>query len=160
MTLVGELRLVVLDPPTGKGRPRFNRQNGRPYTPRKTLTAEARIRFAWEQSGSPTLPALAPLQTEIDLYVDRPMAHFKRDGTLTAAGQRDQTPHRQKPDVDNAAKLVLDALEKYAYPRDVAITELVVRRHWIADRHDQPRVEIRIRQLVTEGQEVSAAASE
>lgn len=143
MNIVSELHLVVLDPPTGKGRPRFERTSGRTYTPRKTLTAEARIRFAWEQAGSPTLPPETPIDARIGLYVERPLDHFKRDGTLTAKGQRESVPFRKKPDVDNAAKLVMDALERYAYPRDVAITRLSVHRAW-ADERNRARVEIHL----------------
>lgn len=142
------IRLVVLDPPTGKGRPRFNRQTGRAYTPSKTTNAEARIRHAWDTAGRPTLPEGVPIKASIALYVDRPMHHYKRDGTLTAGGQREPIPHRQKPDCDNAAKLVLDALEKYAYPRDVAIVELHVQRCWTAGRSDPPRVEIHLLALI------------
>lgn len=141
--IVSEIHLIVLDAPTGKGRPRFHRDSGRVYTPLKTLTAEARIRHAWQQAGAPELPADSPIDARIDLYVDRPLDHHKRDGTLTAKGVREAIPYRQKPDVDNAAKLVLDALEKYAYPRDVAITTLAVRRYW-SDNRSKPRVEIHL----------------
>jgi Holliday junction resolvase RusA-like endonuclease len=137
-----QIQLTVLDAPTGKGRPRFNRASGRAYTPAKTLTAEARIRHAWDEAGQPTIPEGVPITAIIDLYVDRPMSHYKRDGTLTTKGEREPIPFRQKPDVDNAAKLCLDALEKYAYQRDVAIVNLGVHRHWTESRSDHPRVVI------------------
>lgn len=151
MSDTADIHLVVLDAPTGKGRPRFNGRTGRAYTPTKTTNAEARIRFAWEQAGGPQLPADTPISAAIDLYVGRPMAHFKQNGTLTTVGQRQPVPYRQKPDVDNAAKLILDALEKYAYPRDVAIVELSVRRHWTTTNADPPRVEIHLRPTTREG---------
>jgi Holliday junction resolvase RusA-like endonuclease len=78
-----------------------------------------------------------PLHCWLACVLKRPATHFRRDGTLSAEGLRQPEPCRQKPDVDNAAKLILDALEGYAYPRDVAITEISIVKRW-ADSDAEP----------------------
>lgn len=137
------IRLEILDEPAGKGRPRFDSRNGRAYTPAATKNAEAMVRAAWDAAGRPTLPADTPLNARIICYLKRPAYHFKRDGTLSAAGQRSLVPTK-KPDVDNAAKLVLDALERYAYPSDAAIVVLTVGKTWTAST---PRTVVEIEVL-------------
>lgn len=142
------IRLTILDEPTGKARPKFNRTSGRAYTPKKTTNAENAIRATWEAAGKPTMPADVPLHAEIALYVQRPAGHFKRDGSLSAAGERaGRSWCRKKPDADNAAKLILDALEKYAYPHDAAIALLTVAKRWTCAH---PRVEVYITQAVVQ----------
>lgn len=129
-TLNQYIRLVVLDAPAGKGRPRFVKATGGTYTPKATRTAEGHVRAAWDTAGQPRLPENTAIDADVTCYLDRPQGHYTSRGELSAEGQRNPFPARKKPDVDNAAKLVLDALEKYAYPRDVAITDLTVRKRW------------------------------
>lgn len=138
------LTLTILDTPTGKGRPRFG--NGRAYTPKKTLTAEARVRQAWHDAGAQRLPDEVPLSARIDCYLTRPSTHYKRTRDLSAAGRRAGVRPRKKPDVDNAAKLVLDALEGYAYSSDAAIVGLTVAKWW-AESGEYERVVITISEL-------------
>jgi Holliday junction resolvase RusA-like endonuclease len=120
------IRLRVDGPPTGKGRPRFG--NGRTYTPKPTVLAEARIERAWEDAGKPRLPD-GPVALELWLVVARPQGHFKRDGSLSAAGLRESWP-RKKPDLDNSLKLVMDALSKKAYRDDVDVVHAWAVRRW------------------------------
>lgn len=112
--------------PVGKGRPRIFR--GRAVTPAATRDAEARIVQHWLDAGSPT--AEGPLSVEVLLCHERPAGHFKKDGSLSAEGLRHPYPHRTKPDVDNAGKLVLDALNGHAWKDDVAVVTLNVVRRW------------------------------
>lgn len=133
------LRFVVLDPPRGKGRPRFG--GGRAYTDAATKHAESAVRSAWEDAGGLTLPPSCALACQAQMYLARPQGHYKRDGTLSAEGLRTPRPLR-KPDVDNAAKLLLDALEGYAYPADAAIVYLRVLKWWSETGDIGPRSEI------------------
>lgn len=113
--------------PEGKGRPKFGQ--GRAWTPKKTVLGEAEVRRKWEEAGEPRLPDVA-LRLQTTLYISRPASHFKRDGTLSAEGLRHPRPENKKPDVDNAIKLIMDALNKRAYKDDVQIVEAMVERHW------------------------------
>jgi Holliday junction resolvase RusA-like endonuclease len=105
--------------------------------------AEAEVRRKWEEAGEPRLPDDVGLRIEMTLYVVRPGSHRKKDGSLSAEGERHPRPHTKKPDVDNAIKLVMDALNKRAYRDDVRIVEALVERHWA----DWPTTKIRISTL-------------
>lgn len=126
------MKLVIHGEARGKARPRFVRATGRTYTDTPTLRAEQRIRDEWRASGHKRLPDLA-LEITVGLYLERPKTHFRTDGlTFSAAGQRSPLPLR-KPDVDNALKLVCDALNGLAYRDDALITDAHVYRRWAVD---------------------------
>jgi Holliday junction resolvase RusA-like endonuclease len=120
------MRLVIHGAPVGKGRPRHG--NGRTWTPRETVLAEQEIRRAWEDAGSPRLTG--PLAVHVCLVVVRPRGHYRKDGDLTAEGLRHPHPDNRKPDVDNALKLCLDALNTRAWEDDVRIVSAHVERVW------------------------------
>jgi Holliday junction resolvase RusA-like endonuclease len=65
-----------------------------------------------------------------------------RDGTLSAAGQRKPFPTGKKPDVDNALKLLMDALNGKAYRDDVDVVDARVRRVWSFDGWERTRVQL------------------
>jgi Holliday junction resolvase RusA-like endonuclease len=121
--------LEILDAPTGKARPRVNK-NGHAWTPAKTTNAETHVRAAWDRAGRPTLPADTPLTASVRMILERPPSHYTTKGELSAVGRKAGAVPHKKPDVDNAAKLVMDALEGYAYPSDVWIVELLVTKVW------------------------------
>lgn len=119
---------LVPGAPTGKGRPRFNRQTGRTYTPSKTQSAEARVREAWMQAGRLDLGD-GPLEMHLVVVVARPGSHFRVNGDLNAAGLRATEPTRT-PDLDNVLKLVSDALNQLAYRDDRQVVCAHLRRRW------------------------------
>jgi Holliday junction resolvase RusA-like endonuclease len=137
------IKLEVMDEPVGKGRPRV--ANGRAYTPAATMKAEAHVRAAWMAAGRPAVSGATPLECVVDCYLKRPQAHYRKDGTLSSAGLSSLRPLR-KPDVDNAAKLIMDALEGYAYPSDAAIVTLTVRKWW-AERGEHPKSAVVIQEI-------------
>ena len=122
------LEIIVDGKPAGKGRPRFNTATGRAYTDGKTESAESRVVAAWHAAGRPRLPD-GPVYVAVEIAVARPQNHWKRDGTLSAAGDRAAWPVR-KPDIDNALKLVMDALNGCAYRDDVDVVHSWVVRRW------------------------------
>lgn len=113
--------------PHGKQRARHG--NGRTFTPRETVLAEGEIRRIWEQEGCPRLPD-GPVHLEVELGVVRPESHYTRRRMLSKEGQRNWRPFRRKPDVDNALKLVMDALNTRAWHDDVRVVEAHVLRVW------------------------------
>jgi Holliday junction resolvase RusA-like endonuclease len=127
-----EITLRIDGAPVGKGRPRFVKATGRTFTDAKTASAEMRVVAAWEAAGRPRLPegAIAFLVTQV---VERPKTHWKRDGTLSAEGQRRPWPNGRKPDFDNAAKLLADALNGCAYRDDADVVH-----HWYVRRWANP----------------------
>jgi crossover junction endodeoxyribonuclease RusA len=111
----------------GKGRARHGL--GRTFTPRETVLAENRIYSVWEKQGEPRLPD-GPIALEVELGVTRPESHWTSKRTLTLEGLRNVRPFRRKPDVDNALKLVMDALNTCAWSDDVRVVDAHVYRVW------------------------------
>lgn len=123
----GTAFLTVPGPPIGKGRPRFTK-TGRVFTDAKTIAAEGAVKRAWLAAGEPRFFD-APLAVEILLLVPRPKSHLRKNARLSAAGLRE--PHcMRKPDLDNVAKLVLDALNGLAYRDDAQVVQLHISRRW------------------------------
>ena len=99
------------------------------FTPRKTELAEGEVRRQWEAAGQPRIDG--PVSLQVTLVLERPRGHFRADGeTLSSEGERNPYPARQKPDVDNALKLVMDALNTRAWPDDVRVVNASVERVW------------------------------
>jgi Holliday junction resolvase RusA-like endonuclease len=83
--------------PVAKGRPRFS--NGHAFTPKKTRDAEAFIRdFVFYHHSIPE-PIEGPLSVAIRFFFKAERVNY----------------HVSKPDCDNLAKLVLDALGPRVY---------------------------------------------
>jgi len=144
-----EFIAVIHQAPLGKGRPRAVSVGGRArvYTPTATADwehfAAMEMWSQYESSG----PMTGPLGCEI-------VAVFARTAELlrkVKAGYKHPTwrlPHAVKPDADNIAKSVLDAVEKAGIIcDDKQIALLTVGKHY-AMIHEEPRVEVRIWSLV------------
>lgn len=131
------ISLVIDGRPEGKGRPRLGNA-GRIYTPKATVLAEGRITDAWINAGRPRIDG--PLEIVVALSVARPKGHYRKDGSLSADGLRKPWPTGKKPDVDNALKLVMDALNGKAYRDDVDVVKASVSRQWSESGWEQTRV--------------------
>ena len=101
----------------GKGRVRFVRATGRTYTPDKTAEAMALIRAEW--GDRPAAPKGTPVAVTIVTTRPLPASRPKR-----VAWEADTA----KPDADNIAKLVLDALNGVAWADDTQVTDLTVQK--------------------------------
>lgn len=139
-----EINLEIHGNPVGKGRPKFTKK-GHVYTPSGTALAEKEIRQAWREAGEPRLDDVA-LELVVKLYVQRPKLHYKQNGELSKEGLRHPIPRNKKPDVDNALKLVMDALNSRAYRDDVQIAKVTVERQW----GDWPKTVINIKEIEVE----------
>lgn len=117
----------------GKGRPRFAR-GGHAYTPKTTRDYERAIREAFENAPErPPEPFSGPISVCIMTYRQLPKSTPKR---VTSE------PDTHKPDVDNMAKIVLDALNGVAWLDDAQVTSLTVVK---LDRtRDPERLSVRI----------------
>lgn len=101
----------------GKGRPRFTR-SWRPYTPKSTRDYERDIRDAFENAtGRPPEPFSGPIAVCIMTYRQLPKSAPK--SVLSE-------PDTHKPDIDNVAKIVLDALNGVAWDDDAQVVRLTV----------------------------------
>lgn len=132
------IRLVLSGQP--KGQKRVRHQGKGHWHDKDQKLAEGEVIRKWEEAGSPRLPDKTALRVELTLYISRPASHFKADGSFSAEGLRHPYPENKKPDVDNALKLVMDALNKRAYRDDVQIVTASVERIWA----DWPATKIKI----------------
>lgn len=124
------IKLRIAGRSSTKQRPRFNTQTGRTYTPPSNTISENDVRAVWREAGEPRIDDDVAISISMTVYVCRPAGHFKKDGTLSAEGMRNPVPRNKKPDLDNAVKLVMDALNTRAYKDDVQVASLHVDREW------------------------------
>lgn len=138
-TPVSSFSLFIPGKPRGKGRPRHG--NGRTFTDAATQQAEGDIFSCWLEHGSPRL-AEGDIELRVTLVVERPKSHYRKNGTLSAEGERHPRPSTVKPDVDNALKLVMDALNTRAWTDDVRVVSAMIVRLWC--EYDEPAVGTRV----------------
>jgi Holliday junction resolvase RusA-like endonuclease len=100
--------------PRGQERVRFTR-TGRAYTPAKTRKITEQIRQQWEALGSP--------EVETEWFSVRIVA-------VILPPKNQQHPLPPRPDADNIAKLVMDALQGHAFPNDSRCWQLSVAKRY------------------------------
>lgn len=141
------VELVIPGPPKGKGRPRFNSQTGRTYTPDGTVSAQERVREAWRDAGSPVMFD-TPVGMVVEVVIRRPQSHLRVNGTLSKAGIEAPWPMRV-PDLDNVLKLIGDALNNHCFRDDRQIVQAAASRRWARPLEDD-HVRVSIWPIVTE----------
>lgn len=117
--------------PKGQPRPRAFARNGRArvYDPGTAEGWKSDIAAA-ARPVLPAAPLTGPVVLRIDFFFPRPKNHYVK------AGLRIGAPlwHRSKPDADNAAKAVMDALTTLgAWEDDAQVVTLIVRKYYAAD---------------------------
>lgn len=129
------ITLVIPGTPVAKGRPRVTTRGS--FTPAKTKEAEEKVVYCWQAAGSPKIPGVGALEIRIVLTLKRSPSHRLKDGSLTLAG-REAGIHApsKKPDWDNLAKLVTDALNGRAYEDDGQIVQATVSKRWADEGSD------------------------
>lgn len=120
VTPTNVVRFTVFGEPKSKQRPRVTRYGA--YTPKETLLAEDKIRQIWR--GLDTPPFAYSVLVTIDFF----------------------NGNKRRRDLDNMAKLVLDALNKEAYDDDNQIVALELRKFFAAP--DRARTEITLTEVV------------
>jgi len=113
----------------------------RNYTPTKSPVNafKAAVQLAFHQAYVPTAPLEGPLALSCVFVMPRPkrLVWKKRD--------MPRQPHTGKPDLDNLAKSVKDALKGLAYRDDSQIAAYAEPfAKVIASGYEQPHVEVRI----------------
>lgn len=115
--------------PFGKQRPKFSRAGGfvKTYTPKETVNYENLIKLEYErQCGSlPPIPADKPVAISITAEFQPPASASKKKREAMLNGS---ILPMVKPDVDNIAKIICDALNGIAYADDKQVTRITVRK--------------------------------
>ena len=130
--------------PVGKGRPRVTASKGKfahAYTPKKTKDFEDAIRFEFMASccdRMPVYPKGTPLKVDMTFAFGVPKSYSKRKHEQCLLGI---VQHTHKPDADNIAKAVLDAISGgYAMDDDSQVVTLTMEKIYA----EEPYVEVRI----------------
>lgn len=126
-----EFEATIFMEPVGKGRPRTTVKNGKAitYTPDPTAHAENLIRDELLKYAV-KFEAHVPVRLRVTLYCSRPKSLPKS-----------RTIPTSKPDYDNVAKLLGDAMEKFVYENDSQVTTALIRKRYVLPGQ-VPRVEI------------------
>ena len=132
-----EIKFTVPGVPVGKGRPRFTR-TGHTYTPEKTAAYEEKVRLCWKTQSGQCFVGGIPLKASIISYFPIPKSTSKKK-----AAAMEGTFHTSRPDADNVAKAILDALNCHVYPDDSAVQ---IDRCWKVYTNGAPRVEVEIKE--------------
>lgn len=131
-------RIIVYGVPRGKGRPRFSR-GGHTYTDAVTTEYEGRVKKTWKSENNFTFDK-SPTTITINAYFPVPVSLSKKK-RAALFGQ----PYLGKPDGDNIAKIIMDALNGLAYKDDTQVNVLYVEKQYVASDDEEPRVEVEIK---------------
>lgn len=128
--LVAHLCFEAPMEPMGKGRARATTVGGfaRLYTPKTTAKYEAALAAyaAAAMSRAGLAPAEGALRVDIEAWFELPRSRHRKRSPVAHA------PHASKPDGDNVAKAVLDALNGIAWKDDAAVAQCEVAKWWAA----------------------------
>lgn len=122
---------------TGKARPRLNVRSGKVYTPTKTKNYEYLTRFYFTQKYREYIPAEGRVKISIIAYFDIPKSTSKKKEAEMLANIISPT---KKPDADNIVKIVLDAMNKFAFKDDTQVTKLEIEKKYSRT----PRIYVKI----------------
>lgn len=116
------MQFVVDGEPVPKSRPRF--ANGRAYTPKRTKDFEQKVREAYTGEMYPTD---IPLMVLITAYLAIPKSARAKvsEGMIKGVIRP-----LKRPDADNIAKSITDALNGVAYADDKQIVRLTVAKYY------------------------------
>lgn len=121
----------------GKGRPRMNTKTKKIYTPTKTKAYEYVIR----QYFCIKYPRFIVLNNRVKVtiisYFNIPKSTTKKNIKEMLEGNISPT---KKPDIDNITKIVLDALNKFAFKDDTQVTKLIAEKRY----SKEPRLYIKV----------------
>ena len=121
-----KVQFSIAGNPQGKARPRFS--HGHAYTPDATKQYEKLTAFMYRRAANGCFfSQKTPLSVTILVYFSVPKNTSKKKKEVMLHGGA--FPVR-KPDADNIAKIILDALNGTAYHDDAQIVQLSVRKQY------------------------------
>ena len=129
----------------GKQRPKFSRAGSfvKTYTPDATANYEQWVKLSYlQQRGDTAVIEDEEIAVTITAYFKIPASVSKKKAEQMRLGYIRPT---KKPDFDNIAKIICDALNGLAYKDDAAIVSAVVDKYYAPD--DEPKVIVEIKTL-------------
>ena len=114
----------------GKGRPRLNTYTGSGYTPTRTKDYETLIEqyFIMKYPGYKTIEGRVIVRIKAFFEIPKSTSNMQREQMLQNA-----ISPTKKPDIDNIVKIILDAMNKFAFKDDTQIVKLEVEKLYSSD---------------------------
>lgn len=143
---MSKVNFNILGEPKGKGRPVFCRKGKyvSVKTPEDTVSYENLVKIEYRnQTDDFRFLDESYLRMDIIAYYSIPKSVSKKKVAQMLSGEIRPT---KKPDLDNIAKVIADALNKIAYHDDSQIVELTVKKFY----SEKPRVEVSIMDISEE----------
>lgn len=136
------MRLTILGEPTAQKRHRSVKMGGftRQYDPSSADKADF---LSIVQKEAPETPINVPISLTLYFYFSRPKSHYRTGAKSHLLKDNPPQWHVSKPDCDNLAKFVMDALNKVYWRDDSLICILSISKEY----SDNPRTEININTL-------------
>lgn len=132
--------LIIPGKAVAKGRPRFSRKTGVAFTPQTTILAENWAKTCClDQIGTPRLEG--PLAVRMVVSVEIARSWSKKKQALALEGSLMPTG---KPDLDNVAKLYLDALNGMMWMDDSQIVLFSMEKKYAA----APQVHLKVTEIL------------
>ena len=123
---------------TGKGRPRVNSYTGIVYTPTITKDYECLVQQYFLLKYPKYEMLEGRLQVNIIAYLNIPKTTKKIDINNMLDNKISPT---KKPDIDNIVKIILDAMNKFAFKDDTQITKLCIEKRYGNEEKVQVKIE-------------------
>lgn len=132
------MRITIPGAPRGKARPRVTRRGT--YTPEETKRYEGLVRACWAKAGGERFEDDTALNVLIVAWCPIPKSTSKAKRMEMLLGH---IRPAKKPDCDNVAKIICDALNGCAYKDDAQIVRCTVVKYY----SETPRVEVNIQEV-------------
>lgn len=107
-------KITIPGVPVAKGRPRVTRHGT--YTPEKTKAYQQKVQACYRTQCDGGFAGGVPVLAQIHAYFPIPQSYPKKKKAALEGAF-----HLKKPDADNIAKAILDALNGLAYQDDSAV---------------------------------------
>lgn len=115
----------------------MNTYTGRAYTPTKTKLYEYSLRQWFIREYPHFIPLEERIKVTIIAYFSIPKSTSKKKQMKMLSENISPT---KKPDIDNITKIVLDAMNKFAFKDDTQVTKLEVEKKY----SENPKICIKI----------------
>ncbi|MDD4564812.1 MAG: RusA family crossover junction endodeoxyribonuclease [Eubacteriales bacterium] len=131
------MKFTIPGEPTGKARPRVTKWGT--YNTEKTVLYENLVKLCYQEQRNTYTEK--PVFMSIHAFYGIPKSTPKKNINLMLSGEIKPC---KKPDIDNIAKIIADALNGIAYKDDTQIIEMNIKKSY----GETPRVEVEITGLL------------
>ena len=123
------IHLTILGDPKPQKRHRSARVGGfiRQYDPSKADKGDF---LSIIQQQAPKTPLDVPLRMELGLFFSRPKSHYGTGSKSTVLKANAPIWHTSKPDFDNVAKFICDAMNGVFFKDDSYVVDIIIKKQY------------------------------